>query len=76
MSEVSPDVDSRLEDDLSDDDMAREVYESFRAAEPSFRALEELAAVGTTDEFEHADDELINQEDPYLQELLAPAEYN
>ncbi len=66
------DVTSRLGSDLSDEDLEMDVYESFNfTSEPVTDALKKLAA-DSAEEFEYPDDELVNQEDPYLQGLLGP----
>ena len=66
------DVISRLGSDLSDEDLDMDVYESFNTmSEPGADALKKLAAE-SAEEFDYPDDELVNQEDPYLQGLLGP----
>jgi hypothetical protein len=66
------DDDSLMENDLMNDELDMEVPISFEEApEPSRSALDRLAAAGAGQD-DYMDDELVNQEDPYLQDLLAP----
>jgi hypothetical protein len=63
---------SRLGSDFSDEDLDMDVYESFNSmSAPGADALKKLAAQ-SAEESEYPDDELVNQEDPYLQGLLGP----
>ena len=67
-----PDVNSLLGIDALDEEQDMDVYESLSIHfEPSADALRKLAAAGA-EEAEYMDDELVNQEDPYLQGLLGP----
>lgn len=66
------DVISRFGSDLSDDDPDMDVYESLSTAtEPSKDALSALASEAA-DALDLMDDEYVNQEDPYIQNLLGP----
>lgn len=72
-------VDARLEDDLSDEDPDMDVCESFQAgAGPGRTALDEIEAAGAADLYDYGDgdEDVVNYEDPYLQGLLGPADYD
>lgn len=66
--------DPGLEDELSDEDLDMEIFGDYaEIPEPSGAPLNELTAAGAAD-YAYPDDELINQEDPYLQDLLGVSE--
>jgi len=68
------DDDLSLDDDLSDEELDMEVWRSFHdVPEPGWSVLDSIAASGTAEQ-EISDDELVNQEDPYLQRLLGSAD--
>jgi len=63
-----------LDDDLSDEELDMEVYRSFQdRPEPGWSVLDSIAASGIAEQ-EVSGDELVNQEDPYLQSLLGSVE--
>ena len=69
------DDDSSLADEWSVERADIEFYRTFERAppEPGWSVLDSLAAAGRAEQ-ETADDELVNHEDPYLQNLLGNAE--
>jgi hypothetical protein len=66
--------DPGLEDELSDEELDMEIFGAYaEIPEAGGAASNELTAAGAAD-YAYPDDELINQEDPYLQDLLGAGE--